>query len=490
MKTTLLILLLSASVAFAGPSVTTFYCNNDGTGTNVNAGSTTGAPVYSKNSMNWAQTTSTYTPTDGSDPSALGVTAGMWAAVFIDGATNLVQAGSGGYIAQVSNVTAGANGPIVLSAVAFSGTAPTAGTGTRSIRVGGVWNGPYKGVSFPIGFITNAATNGAAQWPYVAIKRSNPYFLTAAWVSTLAGPMTFAGYTNQPGDWGAAQIFGPASSTQILLDFNTATSITLSDLEVATNGTTTVNHAIRLGALALVQRLYVHDVLGSGISLASSGEVTDSIFTRCNTTGTAEDGALKCGSAPNIVRNCISTNNTGSANNHGFSGSGEFYNCISAYNSGHGFRHTGTTPIELVGCDTCSNTLSGVDLGASGVTTAILRNCNFIGNLCVGVTNSSAVVNPYSGEMSHCVFGMGISTNLLGNYDSKVLNMLNTNNLILLPANQTPWVNPAAGNFSINNTAVEGKGYGLFPFGVTVGHPDIGAAQSQGASGGAYTFSQ
>lgn len=70
-------------------------------------------------------------------------------------------------------------------------------------------------------------------------------------------------------------------------------------------------------------------------------------------------------------------------------------------------------------------------------------------------------------------------------------------------ADQTPWSDPGDGDFRITLTAAKAAGLGAFTetqagYGdpnVTVGYPDMGAAQTAStnaaaASGGSYTFAQ
>lgn len=133
---------------------------------------------------------------------------------------------------------------------------------------------------------------------------------------------------------------------------------------------------------------------------------------------------------------CISYSNTG-ATTDGFTGNLSHYvDCI-AYNNGrHGFN--GGTSTVMINCIATSNVGTGFNIGAQNS----LRNCAYLSN---GTNVSSIPVTSF------------------------------TDSMVALTAD--PFVNAAAGNFALKIGPSRGAGYGTMPDGLTIGFPDIGAAQ-------------
>lgn len=491
MRKLLCLLLLVALNASAATTLTEFYCDASvsANNTNVNAGSTTGAPVYTSVNGNW-DGTSVFTPTDGSTPADT-ISAGMWMSVYVDGATNLTQTGSGGWICLITNVAAGANGAITIDRRAFAGTAPSSSATGRSVRVGGCWKGPYAGISFPVGFMVNSATNAAGSIIRINMKGGTDYNITAALITgSGAGPIWYRGYTNTPGDMGKARIIGPNSGTGFTLFTSGGTLCTLSDLEFATNGTSgTAQGVSTSGARFLAERVLVHDVRNWGFTIGAAGTVAECEAYRCNTSATSANGGMSGGTTVNF-RHCQSHHNTG---NGIVIGDGLIQNCIAYNNSGHGVQHTGGSPtINTLDC--YSNQMSGLSLASTTLGQQItVLNSSFVKNAGMGITNSG--LSAFVCSIKNCGFGTGTATNVLGSIDSSVMNYAITNNLVLYPADATPWTDPDNGNFAIALSSAKSVGFGSFPNGITVGYPDIGAAQasdtnSAAVSGGSYTFAQ
>lgn len=479
-----LILLLSAVVSCAATTYTDFYCDASvsANNTNVNAGSTTGAPVYGPSvNGNW-DGTSVFTPTDGSTPAST-VSAGMWASVYLDAATVAV------YIAQVTNVAAGANGAITLSQAAFAGTKPASGVNGRTIRVGGCWKGPFGSVGFPFGFAAPSATNNSTSMPWVNFKNAASYVITAAMTHNLSSGVVFAGYSSNPRDGGRATIDGGTSGASYVLLTVSASNTGIEDMIFANNGASAASQLVNSsGNRNYFYRCVFHDGRGTGLTMGS-GSVIECEAYNCNQSSGPTLGGFSTTTSPLFLR-CFAHNN----NIIGFRnvGSAVLVECISSSNGGPGIQVNSTSATcWVLGCDLYGNSGAGIEL-QSDTQTIYVENCNFIANTAFGITNSG---NLKAGGIVNCGFGSGTQAN--GGADIVGMSGLNVIGSVTYAANVTPWVDPANGDFRINLLAAKAAGRGGFtttgtPSGTT-GYPDIGAAQSastNSSSGGSWTFSQ
>lgn len=160
--------------------------------------------------------------------------------------------------------------------------------------------------------------------------------------------------------------------------------------------------------------------------------------------------AKSCGvgfNATTAVR-CIAWNNTGDG--FGMVSGTQFYiNCVSRGNGGYGFINTTSSSWQhtLINCIAANNTNAGF---------YISTNMSVI-KACASYSNGSA--------------------------NAVTANAMETDAFITLSAD--PFVNAAAGNFALNNTAGGGAACraagipGAFPGGLTTGYLDIGAVQHQ-----------
>lgn len=183
-------------------SFSEFYCDFTN-GSNLNAGSTNAAPIYTSAGGD-SDGTSQFTPNDGSTPAST-VSVGMFGSVYVTaGATVAV------FVGRITVVAAGVNGAITFSTTAKSGTFPAASAGAHTItlKVGGYWKGPNAASGFPFGFITNALTNVAGDVNRVTLLATATYTVTAAIAHGNAGPTVFRGGTASAGDGGRATIDG------------------------------------------------------------------------------------------------------------------------------------------------------------------------------------------------------------------------------------------------------------------------------------------
>ena len=163
---------------------TEFYCQT--TGSNLNAGSSTAdAALFTFTNGNWDATTGIFIAI-GADLSA--ITVGMFASVYIDGASVGVFVG---VITEVDD----ALDTITVSLSAKSGTAPTTSATGRSIKVGGAWKGPNAAEAFPFNFVQNTLTDSSSNPLRVNFKNGDTYSITAAITQANAGPIVYQGYT-------------------------------------------------------------------------------------------------------------------------------------------------------------------------------------------------------------------------------------------------------------------------------------------------------
>lgn len=496
----LFLLLLMACSAFA-QTYTEFYCDASvsANNTNVNAGSTTGAPVYGPSvNGNW-DGTSVFTPTDGTTPAST-VSAGMWMSVYYDNSTNLVQAGTmGGIIALVTNVAAGVNGAITVDRQTISGTSPTSSATGRSARVGGSWAGPYGTIGFPFGFITAVSTNG----PYttrVNFKNASSYVITAAVAHNNAGPTTFQGYASSPGDGGKASILDNTTSTSYaLMTLNgSAVNIEFSDFIISSSFSvgTSVGFNV-VGGRNRIWRVVVHDVRNFGFAAGGSLDMFEECEAyRCNQNNSANVGGFRLNATGVMAIRCISHDNSGN-NSCGFTldGNSVALFCVADTNGKEGFLISNSTGQNVVlGCDAYNNGANGLNLSSATASDALIENCNFIKNTAWGINTAS--VSLRSGAIVNCGFGAGTQVNGSGAI-APIQGMYQISNFNYA-ADATPWVDPANGDFRINLKAAKAAGRGLFTqtqasYSGTVAYPDVGSAQSastNSAAGGSYTFAQ
>ena len=175
---------------------TEFYANAS-TGSNLNAGSTQGAPVLTNTGGSWVQATRVFTCSGSPDLS--GITAGMWGSVYADGA-----AAPTGYISRVTAVDNGLK-TITLSTTAQSGSAPVDGGSNRTIVIGGAWLGPNGASGFPFSFLSSTAIDASGNLPRCNYKNNAVYNTTAVITFNQSDVFHF-GYSTVVDDGGIAEI--------------------------------------------------------------------------------------------------------------------------------------------------------------------------------------------------------------------------------------------------------------------------------------------
>ena len=455
---------------------TEFYSQT--TGSNLNAGSTTGdAAVFTFANGNWDSTTGIFIAT-GADLSAIAV--GMFASVYLDAATVGVFVGR---ITAVNDTT----DTITVSLTAKSGTAPATGATGRSIKIGGAWKGPNAAVAFPFGFITNTLTNAAGDYPRVNLKSGTTYSITAAMTHANAGSVTFQGYTTTVGDGGKAIIDGGTSGASYILLLVSGNDNFLTDIIFQNNGATGDEEGVRItGSRGQCLRVVANSIRGNGLNGVGTVLFVECETYACNQANSSGKGGVLTNADAILIR-CFSHDNAGS-NSSGFRTYGisaNFQDCVADSNGGDGFLLDEWGIYTLSGCDSYNNGGNGFKLANDAIATYYLESCNAVKNGAYGINGSTAQVR--NGAIINCGFGSGTQANTSGTTTG--LSAMVETGSINYASNVTPWVDPANGDFRINLAAAKGTGRGAFTqtapsYAGTVGYPDVGAAQHLETPGG------
>lgn len=467
---------------------TEFYCNAS-TGSNVNAGSTTGAAALSLTGGDWVSATGVFTKTG----AITGVSVGDFAAVRVDAAT---------VAARIGRVTAVTANTITISTTAGSGSLADQ-TATCSVEVGGVWKGPNAAVGFPLNFITNACTNSSADTVRVNLKNNATYSITAEVLrSSLAGPIVFQGYTTTAGDGGRATIDGGTSGASYkLLRLSSSNYVRLADLIFQNNGATGSAQGIDLsdGASGFTShfRLVVNNVRGAATGIGNRASLVECEFYGCNQSNTASTGIVTLGAASCALIRCVIHDNSGSGSigctSGGASGEVAIIGCIFDTNGSHGLHVTADGGYVVMGCEFYNNGGDGLRDSSTNSDSFSLQNCNFIKNGGYGVNDTQASSSRRIGQMLNCGFGSGTQANTSGATATGSLSAAQVSGTVTYATDVTPWVDPANGDFRITLAAAKGAGRGSFTqtaasYAGTVGYPDIGGAQHLDSGGAATPY--
>ncbi|MBK3666173.1 hypothetical protein JJE66_33750 [Bradyrhizobium diazoefficiens] len=476
---------------------TEFFCVSGGSNMNgghINANtepSTT--PVYSATNGAWSTVTNKFTPTSG-NPS-LTVKVGDFAHVFADGSTTPT------YIGRVTAVSAT---DITISSTLKAGTAPTTAATGISINVGGAWAGPSGSVAFPFAFATATLQDGSNNRPRINFKNNQTYSITAAITHNVAGPIKWQGYTTTAGDGGQATIDGGTlGASYVLLSISNVAQNYIEDFIFQNNGATgsASLFATTVGgnSFATYRRLVFAHSRGHGMDLSGGGgaacRVIECEAYDCNQSNTANLAGFASTAGATVFVRCISHDNTGGANAHGWVSRGAvLYHCISESNTGAGLKCTSNGAIEiLVNCDFYNNTLDGYLVASGGgVTSVYAENCNFVKNGGYGLN----LVDPSIGFYQLINNGFGAGTQVNTNGQTNITTGTDVAEVIgsVTYANDvTPWVDPANGDFRINLAAAKAAGRGAFTqtaasYTGALAYLDIGSNQHQDTGGGSTGF--
>lgn len=445
------------------PSYTEFYC--EAGGSNLNAGSNTGAAIYSSAAGNWSSVTNAFTPTDGVNPFTSGVRQHQWASIYVTvGATVAT------FIARITSVVNAVNGAITVSAAAatFAGVIPTTGAGTFTIKVGGAWLGPNAASGFPF-ILAHYGDNRDILLNKIRtnLKNNQTYSLSAAFsfdtVSVIQ--QIVQGYSVTPGDGGKATL--DSTAAQIL------TSPTIEcgfrDLIFTTSFASGTTDMI-VGGGHEWSRCVFKNARGYGITLGNDTLNECEIY-NCGLGG-SKGGASIAGAT--IILRTISHHNTGSGFVITSTGVGvSISNMIAAANSGSGVNFTSVgngPPNQIVDSDFYNNAVSGITIASTRLTPFWIENCIFVKNAQHGIDNPSNAT------------GFSYNNAYGSNGQNNVLTNLNEIGEIYLGDGVIPWTDPDNGNFSLSLSTLNFVGRGAFTFvasysSSTTGYPAVGAAQ-------------
>lgn len=502
----ILIVLFLAIALNASADYTEFYINNAGGG-NTNSGHTADAsPTFSAQNGFWTNYTG-YGVFFKAGMTLTAVTNGAWAAVYTNDSTATA------FVGIITNVDDPGDFIFVKTVEAKGGTAPTQddANGKTHITVGGAWLGPGLYLSgatatvlptntFPCGLMSGTMTNNNTSIPCFNIKGGTTYSVTNALTVSGAGPIRIQGYTTTIRDGGKAVIDGGTANVGYILLTHSGASAEYYDMEFSHNGNASAStDGVSVSGLSVIfKRCIFHDFAKNGVN--GSGVSTYFIECeayKCNYVGTVNVAGFANGG---LYLNCISHDNKATALGCGFAiGTANLMaiGCISYANGSNGFVSASTTSgsVIMIGCDVYSNGSAGLRMYGAGNSDVLIQNCNFVKNSGAAITNQSAFIR--SGFVNNCGFGSGTQTNDYGMFSDR-MDAVITNNLIIYTADTTPWNDPTTGDFRLT-TEAKAKGRASFVQStigspLTIGYPDIGAAQnaSTNAAAGttAHTFAQ
>lgn len=469
---------------------TEFACRSGGS--NLNAGTRTGnstvpgtAADFTYASGNFVQSTGVFTVASG-NPQTDGVAVNDFASVYADGSTTT------GFVGRV---TARNTTTITVSLTAKVGTAPTDGTGNRTLKIGGAWKGPNGTDLWPFSAGTTLAslTDSTGNPPRINMKNDATYSITSAMTYTQTGSVVFQGFSSAYGDRGQAVIDGGTSgASYILLSFGGSNGI--ADIIFDHNGSTGSANGVSTNGIVAFQRCVFRNMVGSGINVSG----TTAIVSECeahgnNTSNTANlAGFLSTSTSSSTFIRCIAHDNTGS-NNNGFlmvgGGLANYVSCIADTNGKYGFgTNVNSGQLCCVNCDAYNNTSHGFfhTHGSTARAASMFQNCNATKNGGYGIACNVGTVQHYI-VVVNCGFGAGTEANTSGTTNVNTATFLDESGSVTYGSNLSPYVDAANGDFRISLSAAKGAGRGAFmqtaaSYAGTVGYPDIGAPQHVDAS--------
>jgi hypothetical protein len=449
-------------VAFAD-----FYIT--GSGSNLNAGSTSGAATYTSSAGNW-DGSANFTPTDGSTPSST-ISPGMWASVYTG------SPGAATYIAQITSVGSGIDGAITLSSTAKFGTAPTSNTGGASIRVGGAW--ASLGI-IAIGAALNSGT--VTQSTRINIQAGTYANTTSGLNFSLAGsttaPLWWRGYQNTPGD----QDGNPTAiaGTNIpAITFTTGqmtisgTHQIFSSLDVSGACTSTNGQVNVIGAISCFYRFRSTNTAGSATSYAirlSSTATCVSCYFKASTTANYCVATTASGNASWLFGCYIGGGITGYLQNN----SAYLVHSVFDSQAGDGIVNAGS-PLGVINCTFYNQSGNGINISTTPTDMALIANCYFDTITTSGkyaINNSTGTSTDLVRCVGNAFYNCAGNVTGLGDFPLIFDNGTLSNSALFSPASQV---------FTINSL-----GYNLgFPGGLeklasSVGYLDIGALQHLG----------
>lgn len=461
----------------------TEFCCRSG-GSNLNAGTRNGnstepgtAAALTYASGNWVAATGVFTVASG-DPVADGVAVGDFASVYANGST---------VTGFVGRVTARTTTTITVSLTAKAGTAPTDGTGNRTLKIGGAWQGPNGTSGFPFNFVASTLTNSSGDLPRVNCKNDATYSITAN-INNINGNVTIQGYSSSYGDLGRATLDGGTSGAAYTLIGSTVGSYSsIVDFIFQNNGAS--GSAVGIfwnSASGSVVRCRITAIRGSGGQSNNNGTIWDECeFDQTNQQNSASNAGLVNAGAGYLVNRCIFHDQNGSQTPGAKAlGVGTYKDCIFDTNNLDGLVLTVASLVY--GCDFYNNGGDGIECNIFAAIGLIIENCNFIKNAGYGI-NFTGSPGARNGRIVNCGFGSGTQANTSGN--TNAIGSIELVGSVTYPSNSHPYTDPANGDFRIALAEAKHAGRGAFTqlassYSGTVSYPDIGAAQHQATGGG------
>ena len=465
----------------------TEFCCRSG-GSNLNAGTRTGSSTepgtaadLTYTSGSWVSSTGVFTVASG-DPVADGVAVGDFASVYDDAAT---------VTTLVGRVTARTTTTITVSTIDKSGTT-TDGTNTRTLKIGGAWQGPNGTSGFPFNLTSSSLIDAAANPPRVNFKNDATYAITSAITCNTVGPVCYRGYSSSYGDSGRFTIDGGTTGASYALLTFTLNHQRLENCILQNNGATGSATGLQTSggpARFVLRNVVVNNVRGIGINLPTAAQAVECEAYACNQSNTLGLGGFGCSTG--VIERCIAHDNTGS-NNSGFVApaggpSPTFLHCIADTNGRDGFAiDTTVGSVVMVNCDAYNNGRDGVRNNSAGNSLVRIVSCNFTKNAGWGI-NISSIVKTANTSIDTCGFGTGSEANTSGTITGTLY--ADVSGTVTYASNATPYTDPANGDFRISLAAAKGAGRGAFTqtqsgYAGTIGYPDIGAADAAASGGG------
>lgn len=220
MKTVIFLIAL-AWASISNAAYTEFYVDpSHGSASNMNGGSSSGAPLCKGVSGGWNQSTRVFTfpvGTTGIDSSLID----HFASVNTD-STSIATS----YIARVTAVNSGAR-TITLDATAKAGSAPITSSGNMTCTVGGCWAGLSTSSTFPFSLATlSACKNSSSNTARLNFKGTS--FDVGTTSLAIQPDIIIEGYTSAPGDGGKAKITTACTTTNFVC--NASGNLTLRNI--------------------------------------------------------------------------------------------------------------------------------------------------------------------------------------------------------------------------------------------------------------------
>lgn len=414
---------------------TNFCCRSGGS--NLNAGSRTGDSTepgtsadFTYASGTWVAATGVFSVASG-NPQTDGVAVGDWASVYANGAT---------VTDFIGRVTAVSTTTITVSLTAKSGTAPVDGTSTRTLKIGGAWQGPNGSSGFPLSFAQNTMVNGSAYPVRINMKNDVTYSVSTAIAYTSSAGVNTEGYSSSYGDDGLTTI--SASTAIVLLTFSGAGKV--KRIKFTNSVVTGTSAGVTMAtAGATLERCVVTGVRGNGITVTAAVNVLGCEIYDVNKANTSGAGGISAGGSGALIEECIIHDNTG-ANNCGIqlSAHTRIRGCIIETNGLAGIRCGNFVTCIINNCDFYNNTGDGINLNSS-TGYMVIKNCNFIKNGGYGINGTNLA---YTVDVINCGFGAGTMANTSGQTNGNAINAVSS---ITYATNVNPYLDSLNGDFRI-----------------------------------------